>query len=181
MTSSHHRGLVRVVAPASEPLTLAETKQFLRITHDDDDARISDMMQSARLLSEQWLKRSLITQSWKLIFEDELCDSAMLPMGPVQSVTLVATITEALVSTTVDSGQYALSAAKDRLVLASNLYAHRIEITYVAGFGNASQLPKPIKLGLLQHVASMVDGSAGLAPIPDNVLQYYMPYRELSL
>lgn len=52
MTLHLHRGLVRIVAPAAEPLTLSETKDFLRVPHDDDDSRIADMIITARTLAE---------------------------------------------------------------------------------------------------------------------------------
>ena len=174
-------GLVRFAAPAAEPLTLSETKQFLRVSHADDDTRINDMMISARLLAEQWLKRSLVTQSWKLTYEDELPCYVPLPMGPVQSITSITSISATGSSTIIPASSYALSADKSRLLLSAAISGHRVEIVYVAGYGTASQLPRPIKLGLLQHIAAMYDGQIELAPIPDAVLQYYMPFRELRL
>lgn len=176
-----HRGLVRVIAPAAEPLTLAETKEYLRITHHDDDTRLADMIITVRSLAEQWLKRSLITQSWKLTFEDEISGSVRLPMSPVQSITSITSIALDDTSTTIASIAYALSAAKDAVLLASIITGHRIEITYVAGFGSVSQLPRPIKMGMLAHIAALYDGTASLAPIPDEALHCYTPYRELSL
>jgi uncharacterized phiE125 gp8 family phage protein len=181
MTQLYHRGLVRISAPAAEPVTLSETKEFLRITHNDDDPRISDMLITARALAEQWLKRSLVTQTWKVTFENAISGTVKLPMGPVQSISSVATTTIEGDSTMLAGTAYALSAAKDSLVVADLIQGYRIDVTYVAGYGSSSQLPKPIKMGILTHVAAMFDGQAGLAPIPDGVLQYYMPFRELSL
>ena len=66
-------------------------------------------------------------------------------------------------------------------MLLSPIYGYRIELVYVAGYGAASAMPKPIKLGMLQHIANMYDGQMTLAPIPDEVLQFYMPFRELAL
>ncbi len=181
MTTPRYDGLVRVSAPATEPVTLAETKAFLRITHDDDNARIADMITSARVLAEQWLRKSLLTQSWKLGIEGNISGSLRLLMNPIQAITSVTTFDAALAATVISPSQYALSTAKDKLVMLDTLHGYRTEIIYVAGYGTASDVPKPIKLGILQHVASMVDGSIGLAPIPDSVLQYYMPFRELTL
>jgi uncharacterized phiE125 gp8 family phage protein len=181
MTTPRYDGLVRVSAPAIEPVTLAETKAFLRITHDDDNARIADMITSARVLAEQWLRKSLLTQSWKLSVEGNISGSLRLLMAPVQSITSVTTFDVSLAAIVIPPNQYSLSVAKDKMVMLDTLYGYRTEIVYVAGFGTASDVPKPIKLGILQHVASMVDGSIGLSPIPDTVLQYYMPFRELAI
>lgn len=181
MTYTQHRGLVRITAPATEPLTLQEAKEFLRVPHDEDDSRITDMIITARSLAEQWLKRSLVTQSWKLTFADQICGTIRLPMGPVQSITSVVTTNSGDVSTTVATTAYALSAAKDAIVIDNIITGTRIDVTYVAGYGAASQMPKPIKLGMLQHIAAMFDGQMTLAPIPDAVLSCYMPFRELAL
>jgi len=176
-----HRGLVRTVAPVAEPLTVPETKEYLRIPHDDDDSRISDMIVTARSLAEQWLRRSLVTQSWKITFGESVSGTLRLPMGPVQSVTSVITTSAGGVSTTIPATAYALNAAKDGLVIDSVISGYRIDITYVAGYGATSQLPKPIKLGMLHHISVMLDGELMMAPIPDAVLSYYMPYRELAI
>lgn len=181
MTNLRHRGLARVVAPAAEPLTLQETKEFLRIPHDDDDSRIADMIITARALAEQWLKRSLMTQSWKISFEDYLSGTIRLPMGPVQSITSVVATSEEGTPTTLSASAYALSADKDAIVLENIITSHRIDVTYVAGYGSAGQLPKPIKLGMLCHIAAMVDGAVSLAPIPEQVLHYYVPFKEICL
>ncbi|MBY0407045.1 MAG: head-tail connector protein, partial [Rickettsiales bacterium] len=53
------RLLERATAPVAEPLTLAETKLYLRVSGGDEDALIGDMIASARIMAEQWLRRSL--------------------------------------------------------------------------------------------------------------------------
>ena len=174
------RGLVRVVAPAAEPLALVETKEFLRVEHSDDDARISDMIVTARTLAEQWMRRSLVTQSWKLTQEEAIYSTIRLPMGPGQSITSVTTTSENGTVATVPTSEYALSASRESLVITTVITGFRIDITYAAGYGTTAQVPRPIKLGMLSHVAALYDGRAGLVPIPDEVLSCYMPFREFG-
>lgn len=181
MTLHAPRGLVRVSAPAAEPLTLPETKEFLRISHSDDDGRITDMIITARSLAEQWMRKSLVTQSWKLTREDAVSGTLRLPMGPVQSITSVVVTPDGGSPETVDDSAYALSVSSDAIVIETVISSDRIDITYVAGYGTSGQIPKPIKLGMLQHVAAMMDGQVTLAPIPDAVLSLYMPFREILL
>jgi len=52
------------IAPASEPVTLAEAKAHARIRHDRDDAFISALIVAARRRCELDLGRALITQTW---------------------------------------------------------------------------------------------------------------------
>jgi len=181
MTLHFPHGLVRIAAPGAEPLTLLETKEFLRISHRDDDGRISDMIVTARSLAEQWLKRSLVTQSWKMSVSGGLSGTVRLPMGPVQSITAVVSTTSDNVTSTVPSSAYALSVSGDAMVVEGAISGTRVDVSYVTGYGNGSQIPKPIKLGMLQHVLMMLDGQMTLAPIPNAVLSLYMPFREIML
>ena len=54
-----------ITEPASEPVTLAEAKLHLRVDTVDDDARITELITSARQQAELILKRSLLPQTWE--------------------------------------------------------------------------------------------------------------------
>ncbi len=182
MTDFRNRLLTRVVAPATEPLTLEETKLYLRLTDDAEDVQISDLIVSARMMAEQWLKRSLITQSWKLAYDDYLSEYTVLPMGPVQGVTSVTIVNKDGGTQTVDSDLYNLNAAKDTLIFQSDVIGFRVEIIYVTGYGDAQSVPRPIKAGMLAHIAMMYDGRGdSMLAVPQQSLALYMPYREVTL
>jgi len=175
--------LARIVAPAVEPLTLTETKLYLRVDHNDEDAPINDLIVAARMVAESWLKRSLITQTWKLTYDDCLHDETPLPMGPVASITSVVIVNRDNSSQTVNVDEYYLNAAKNKLIIEGSLVGFKIEISYSAGYGSASFVPKPIKQGMLAHIAYMYDerGNGCNASLPDLSGMLYMPFREISL
>ena len=51
-----------VVTPAaSEPITLEEAKNFLRVDGSDDDALIGALISAAREMCEQYTRRILVT------------------------------------------------------------------------------------------------------------------------
>ena len=50
-------GLSLVVAPATEPVTLAEAKLFAKASGTTDDTLITDLIVGARKLAEEWLNR----------------------------------------------------------------------------------------------------------------------------
>ena len=54
-----------ITEPASEPVTLAEAKLHLRVDTVDDDARITELITTARQQAELILKRSLLPQTWE--------------------------------------------------------------------------------------------------------------------
>jgi uncharacterized phiE125 gp8 family phage protein len=177
------RLLVRVLEPAGEPVTLSETRLYLRVDGTAEDALISDAIAAARQAAEQWLGRSLITQSWKLACDDALDDPLALPMGPVTAITGVTVVAQDGTSQTVPATSYWLDASRRRLRLNAQVYGFRVEVVYSAGYGAAAAVPKPIKLGILAHVAALFDqrGDLSDAAIPEAALQLYRPYREVRL
>ncbi|MCC2097407.1 MAG: head-tail connector protein, partial [Hyphomicrobiales bacterium] len=54
-------------APAVEPVSLAEAKNWLRISHDSDDLLIEALITSARLVVEAHAQLVLIAQSWRIV------------------------------------------------------------------------------------------------------------------
>lgn len=181
MSHTLPRLLVRTVLPAEEPLTLAEAKLYLRVDGSSEDALIVDAMQAAREMAEMYMKRSLITQSWKLAYDDALPDETFLPYGPIISVTNVKIFDEEENETTVNTTIYSLNAAKTTLILESQVWGHRVEVNYQAGYGDASAVPKPIKQGILLHIAAMYDERSSSAVIPDGARALYASYREVRL
>jgi len=180
---TRNRLLQRVTAPASEPVTLTEAKLYLRVDTTDDDTLISDLIVAARMVAENWLGRSLITQSWKLAYDYGIPESIWLPMGPVASITSLIVVNQDQSTTVPDSSTYWLNAAQNALVMCAALIGFRIEITYNTGYGDATAVPKPIKQGILAHIASMYDsrGETGEMILPEQAVGLYIPYREIRL
>ena len=66
-------GLVIHTEPASEPITLAEAKAYLRVDSSGDDALITSLIVSARKLCEEHMQRAIMSQTLQL-FLDNLDD-----------------------------------------------------------------------------------------------------------
>lgn len=177
------RLLERVGAPVSEPLNLAETKLYLRVDGSTEDTLIGDLIASARVMAEQWMRRSLMTQTWKLAYDYGIPECVWLPMGPVVSVSSVVLVMQDGSNVVLAADQYWLSAARDSLKVQQALNAKRIEITYIAGFGDAEDVPPPITLGMLAHVAQLYDnrGEGLTESMPVQAAGLYLPFREARL
>jgi hypothetical protein len=57
-------GLTLVLAPAAEPVTLAEATLFARIDVTDDNALVTDLIAAARRLCEERRSWAYLTQTW---------------------------------------------------------------------------------------------------------------------
>ncbi len=179
--SYQERLLSRVVEPASEPVTLAEAKLYLRVDGSDEDTLISEMIVAARVAAEQYLRRSLITQQWKLVFNTHAPMDVFLPMGPVQSVVSVVTVAEDSSTEAVSSTLYRLSASKREICFEQVISAHQVEITYGTGFGDPEDVPAPVKQGIFAHISEMYDGRSRATALPDIAVALYFPFREVAL
>lgn len=176
-----NRLVQRTTQPSLEPVTVAEAKTFLRIDGTVEDALIGDMIKAARIGAEQQTGLSLITQSWTLAYDDCPPPYVSLPHGPVQSITAVRAIDESEQITTVAASSYHLSADKEQLNFESIPSAYRVEIEYVAGFGNgASDVPADIKHALLIHVAWLYEHRDSIEPPAASAL-IYNAYRTIRL
>jgi len=165
-------------APATEPLTASEVKNYLKVSGLDDDTLISNLITSVRQSAENYMKISLISQSWKLSF-DSYCPSVVkLPMGPVQSITSVTAISRDGTETVISSDTYYLSAGNKALIFDATVASLRVEIIYVAGYGDsASDVPAAIRQGILAHIAAIYDGRAGASNVPEQARVMYGAYR----
>lgn len=170
------RRLERVVPPATEPLTLADAKLYLRVDGGQEDKLIAQLISTARETAESFLRRSLLTQQWKLSCEEYFPQRISLGMGPVNSIIRVSKKTKEGVVTNMDGTVYYLG-IPDQLVLTQVVTGHRVEVVYSAGYGAAADIPQAIRQGMLAHMAAMFDARSESASLPETSKALYRPYR----
>lgn len=83
------RPVVVTVAPAAEPLALADAKAHLIYEDDDKDDLIGDYVAAARAMVEARTGTRLYTQTVSLK-TDDWPDLANLPVAPIQSISSIA-------------------------------------------------------------------------------------------
>jgi hypothetical protein len=201
---SNLKAYTLVTAPATEPVSLADVKTFLRIDGTNDDAILTMLIASARRSAEEYTKRAFITQTWKLVmdrFAEVDIDppagyynaptpflvngtqSIQLSRQPIQSITSVKTTNTGNAQTTVNTNVYTLDIATGRILLnegyswPSDLRARSsVEITFVAGYGATAAVPDPLKQGIMQHVAASYTNKV-CADIPAGSKSLYDGFR----
>lgn len=186
----------RTVAPASEPVTLAEAKSHLRVDISADDTYISALITVARTAAEDRCQRTLITTTWQYTL-DEFPQAIPLPNAPILGVTslqykrssdgVVVTLasTDYIVDTVnapgwvVPAYGYSWPDTYDEI--------NSVIVTYTAGYGaTAASVPAPIKQWILLAIGDLYDQSRSLssdkALVPlkfaDSLLD---PYRQFGL
>lgn len=170
-----------ITPPVTEPLTLAEAKLALRVDGSEEDGYIVSLIKAARQTAEEYLRRSLVTQTWQLQYDQYLPECIELPKGPVKSISQVKIISQDWSETIVSSNNYYLNAGRDKLVFKALPMGLIIQIQYVAGYGDGTDVPYQIKQGMLSHIVSMYESREGLDGLPKTTADFYSAYKIVKI
>jgi uncharacterized phiE125 gp8 family phage protein len=152
-----HWAAAVTIPPAVEPCSLQEAKDWLYITHDQQNAVIRDLIRAARTKVEQDTSRKLLTQTVKLSLDDFPCGPISLLMAPVQSVTSIVSYNSLDVPATFAAASYRLDAASEppRVLLTTSAswpsdlrLQTAVEVTFVAGWTDPALVPDDLKFAI---------------------------------
>ncbi|MHC4877581.1 MAG: head-tail connector protein [Planctomycetota bacterium] len=145
--------------PTSEPLTTAEAKLHLRVTHSEEDTYIDGLIKAARQYVERKAWLSLITQTLTLTLREFPRGSApiFLPCAPVQSVTSISYVDTAGDPQTLTTHQTDLAISPPQIVPAyseswpaTRKQPAAVTVVYQAGFGAAAtDVPQTVRQAML--------------------------------
>ena len=150
--------------PESEPVTVDELKFFSRIDTTSEDTLLEGFIKAARIATENYLGRALITQTIKMTMDFWPSDVIEFKRPPLISVDKVVTLDEDDTETTYAAtnyytitesipGKLALKQAATAPVNTERDYAGYL-IQYKAGYGSATSVPQPIKEGIMLWAAT---------------------------
>lgn len=147
---------------SSEPVTVAEVKEHLKISGSAEDTWLGAAITAARQSIEHEQNRAHLEQSWEWVRETfESC--IYLPVTPVQSVDSISYLDENGDEQTVDESVYVVRTGRRAVIsLAAGQSwpspARRpdaITITWTAGYANAAAVPGFTKMAIMQLVGHM--------------------------
>jgi uncharacterized phiE125 gp8 family phage protein len=181
-----------VTPPASEPVSLAEAKLFLRVDHTAEDTLIATLIGAAREAVEAGIGRSLITRRVREsldVWRREAVNGALLGSGPVTNVVAVRLLADNGSQSLIDPERYRLDGHRDRprLVFPSGFpatirTAGGIEIEYDCGYADEpDELPVALRIATLQIVASLYELRGGEAGIPETARALMRPFAPARL
>lgn len=189
------------VGPESEPVSLTEAKNHLRVEdygsppeHPDDDL-ITEMIVAAREYVETHLNRAVMPQT-VVASADLFRDNMKLPFGGVSAITSIEYLDGDGANQTVTSTVYGLDDyAKPAVVYRKDgqewPYAlaqrNSVRITYEAGYaGSPPDVPKRIKQAMLLLIGDMYENREAKiigvsSTVNETVEMLLYPLRELGL
>ncbi|SNY92798.1 phage conserved hypothetical protein, phiE125 gp8 family [Cohaesibacter sp. ES.047] len=145
--------------PLVEPVSLAETKAFMKIEQDHDDDLLRAFVSAARVHLEHLTGQRFITQSWRLLLEGPLPDRIILPVQPVSSILEAAILNDTGDLIGLGSQSFAIY-QRDCPATLSNLNGlllttgQRLQLDLEVGFGpTAEDVPSPLRHAMKLVVA----------------------------
>jgi uncharacterized phiE125 gp8 family phage protein len=185
-----------LVAPAAEPLGLAEAKDYLRIAYEGEDALVTGLIAAARSRIEEWARVAMISRTLRVTMDDwpqRTIETrvARLPVRPAGELVAVR-VFDAEVEAEPLTDRFTLAPGRAaRLVWTSGAFpkprtrANGIEIDYVAGFGEeAEDVAEGLRLAvkrLVAHAYHSRDAGTINGPLPEDVARLISPWRRVSL
>lgn len=197
--------LVLIGQSTTEPVTVSEAKNHLRIDVSDDDVYLETLITVARHQAENYTLRALIPSTWDLVL-DEFPDSTVaieLPRPPLSTVSTSLSITyvedtTAGNTTTVASTGYTI----DTDTVPGRVYPsydnewpddvrdqlRAVRVRFASGYASTS-IPKPVKQWILMRVGMLyenreasVDSREQIAALPhfacNGLLDPYVVYEK---
>ena len=174
-----------ISVPASEPITLSEAKNYLKVedSYTDDDTLITAIITSVRQYIERYLSTALITQTieekWDYIDvrNYQVRQNFNLGVNPVQSVTSITYIDTDGDSQTWSASEYVVDTHRQVARIGiKNGYTwpsiqdeiNALTVTYVAGYGDAgSDVPGNILQAMRYLIATYYENRTDhLATLP---------------
>lgn len=156
---------IAIIEPSgdiTEPVTLAEAKNFCKIDVDDDDTLITALITAARVMCEDYTNIGFIEREL-IVTLNNRNGGIYLPLGPIPSDLTTVTDADANDVTFTTGGV-------DWKQLLTPTY-ERLIVTYTAGY---SVLPENLKTALLNTIFYLYDnratGADNIGPIAQMLL-----------
>lgn len=178
--------LIRTGEPVAEPVTLAEVKAHLKLTHSSEDTMLGGLIRAAREEVERSTGLALIDQTWRMLVDTWPSQGCIfLPKSPLREILAITAFGTEGEASLIDPADYQV----DLLSRPARLHFDKrpeplrmfngIEIDFLAGHGEAgTDVPDLLKRAILVLVAHWYEFRAGYGPT-DQPVSYPQNYDRL--
>jgi uncharacterized phiE125 gp8 family phage protein len=187
-SAKYYMGLTLLSAPASEPVSIAEMRNYLKLETSEDDVLLAALISASREKAEVWTGRAFLSQQWKYTLDAFPCNGVIyLPYPPLISVDSVKYIDVGGTLTAVSSSVYEVdsNSTQARIKPVWNQFwqptgysLNAVQVTFTCGYSPASLLPSSIKQAIKYMAANMYEQRL---PVLSGTIAVEMPQSVIDL
>ena len=178
--------------PASEPVTLSELKQHLRVSEAHEDAAVTGFLVAAARAVEARGGLALMPQQWRLTLDAPPAETLHLPIAPVSAIDAVTVTDGEGAAQAVDASAYEFASGSPGRLRPAGPWPHPapkidgVAIDFTAGYADADAVPAPLKqavkilAGYFYETREAAHESR-IYTVPQSVDALIAPYREFRL
>lgn len=192
-----------ITPPAETPISLAEAKDFMRVTTTDDDALITNLIVAATECGEKLSNRIFVTTGFRTFRNGfgerrQFSSGGRLPVVLRRSPFITSTLFKYKKDTSEITfvkdtdyfeeivGDYSKLRPEDLWPSDNKQRVQSLTIEFDAGYGAATDVPQDIKTALLQHVTFLYEnrGDCGCdqqSAIASGAMFIYQKYRIMEV
>uniref|UniRef100_A0A6M3L1M6 Putative head-tail connector n=1 Tax=viral metagenome TaxID=1070528 RepID=A0A6M3L1M6_9ZZZZ len=173
--------------PTVEPVSAADLKLYARIDGSSEDTLLNNFISAARIATELWTGRALLSQSVTLTFDTLAYRMIQLPCPPLLSIVEFRTGDEDGTWTVVDSDDYYV----DSGATPARFYLKRAvtvdtpdrdyagyQIEYTAGYGSAAtDVPMTLREAVLFWATYIYENRVPITVPPKDLRTILEPFR----
>ena len=181
-----------LLPPASEPISLVDAKQYLRVEHEADDELIAALIAAARNAVELATRRVLMAQRWRITLNCWPASGRIVsPVNPLISLVAARVRSEGDASTALDPVHFTLDATSvPGLIMFERARVKEpggalagIELDLEAGYGTPADVPASLIQATRLLLAQSYEQRDQVRPdaLPEMVAAIVAPFRVLSI
>ncbi|MBI2707866.1 MAG: phage head-tail connector protein [Proteobacteria bacterium] len=162
---------------SQEPVFLEEVKTYLRLTSDQEDDLLRNLISASRAAVENITGRALLKQRWTMQLTPPYPPSFPLVKNKTGELTVILPLPPLLGVESVKAGEQDVpyEVEEDRVILSPLLWGKALSIDFWAGYGETSaSLPPDLKMAVLMGIRFLYEGQAINLPL-------LRPYKVMRL
>jgi uncharacterized phiE125 gp8 family phage protein len=171
-----------ITPPLTEPLTLAEIKQYLRIAHTVDDNLLTNLGKAARKAAENYLSQAILHTTYRYSLGGYVFGSYHLPFTPMYQEIEARKIDNAI-TTIIPLSSYKINASGEIMTMLAPIDTELFQLDYIAGIAStAASVPDDLRLALLLHIRQLYSGGNNpCITVPAISREIYDSYRKVRI
>ncbi len=156
---------------------LEEVKNYLRVSHENDDKLIDNLIDASIVYAEQFLGVNFFISKIACLI-DQAPSYLRLKHKPIVISEVYHILDEEDKKDITKEFGY-MDSDSQKISIAQEYWQKKIEINYAAGLGD--KIPKPVLHGILMHIGMMYDFGENSVNILSEIKEIYLPYRSLKI